>query len=170
MLEIKIEDEKLVKPLQRLIQNIQNASPIMQMLAGDMLDAVEENFAREGRPKWLGLKPGTIASRQASGNWPGKILQRSGQLAAANTAFHTQDTAGVSNNKKYAAIQHFGGQTAPHVIRPRNKKALAFGGRVVAKVNHPGSKIPARPFMMVTDADQESMIKHVSDYLLRISA
>ncbi len=30
--------------------------------------------------------------------------------------------------------------TKPHEITPKNKKALAFGGRVYKKVNHPGTK------------------------------
>jgi phage gpG-like protein len=51
----------------------------------------------------------------------------------------------------YAGIHEFGGQTRPRTIYPRKGRALSFfiGGRAVtvAKVNHPGSKIPARaPF------------------------
>ncbi|MDE2102206.1 MAG: hypothetical protein KGL39_33480 [Patescibacteria group bacterium] len=55
----------------------------------------------------------------------------------------------------YAAILEFGGTTRPHVIRPRNKKVLAFpcrgGGTVFAhSVNHPGSKIPERSYIRST--------------------
>lgn len=53
-----------------------------------------------------------------------------------------------SHGVPYANIQERGGTTRPHVILPRNAKALRFmmGGRVVfaKKVNHPGSRIPAR--------------------------
>lgn len=54
----------------------------------------------------------------------------------------------------YAAIQQFGGITKAHEILPKNKKALAFGGGVYKKVNHPGSNIPARPFLPVTKDGQ----------------
>lgn len=51
----------------------------------------------------------------------------------------------------YGAIQEFGGQTGPHVIEPRNVQALRWvaGGSVffAKRVNHPGSRIPARPTM-----------------------
>lgn len=66
----------------------------------------------------------------------------------------------------YAAIQEFGGQTRPHIIRPRYRKALRWAsssgqymtlkGRKLKtnsiyvfaqEVHHPGSKIPARPYM-----------------------
>jgi HK97 gp10 family phage protein len=51
----------------------------------------------------------------------------------------------VGTNVNYAAAVEYG--TAPHVIKPKNKKALAWpGGRhPVAKVNHPGTR--AQPFM-----------------------
>lgn len=51
----------------------------------------------------------------------------------------------------YAAIHEFGGTTKAHDILPRNGKVLAFmmnGNPAFAKVvHHPGSKIPARPYL-----------------------
>lgn len=52
----------------------------------------------------------------------------------------------------YAAIHEFGGKTRPHVIRPRRKGFLAFikNGQWVytrGQVQHPGSTIPARPYL-----------------------
>jgi len=53
----------------------------------------------------------------------------------------------VTTRVKYALAVHEG--AAPHVIRPKRKKALKFkmGGRtvIVRKVNHPGN--PARPWL-----------------------
>lgn len=55
----------------------------------------------------------------------------------------------VGSNLPYARIHEFGGVTRPHVIRPRTAGALSWvgpRGRVFARVvNHPGSRIPARP-------------------------
>jgi phage gpG-like protein len=58
-------------------------------------------------------------------------------------------------NVKYAAIQQLGGQTGPHTIVPRTKKALFWPGAAhpVKSVQHPGSRIPARPFLMFQDDD-----------------
>ncbi len=54
----------------------------------------------------------------------------------------------IASPKPYAAIHQLGGQTRPHVIRARRKKALNWGGNKFAKsVRHPGSKIPSRPFL-----------------------
>jgi len=57
-------------------------------------------------------------------------------------------STGVSADAPYAAPVHEGAQ--PHVIRPRNARALRFeveGGRVVfaRRVNHPGQR--AQPFL-----------------------
>jgi phage gpG-like protein len=65
----------------------------------------------------------------------------------------------------YAAIHEFGGQTKPHQIKPRNAAALRFMGNAgpqFAKfVNHPGSKIPARPYMRpALAAQQENIAKN----------
>ena len=76
-----------------------------------------------------------------------KRCKKSGQLAASITSRAGDDFARIGSNKKYAAIQHLGGQTLAHTIRPKKKKALAFGGIVRKSVNHPGSNIPARPYL-----------------------
>lgn len=55
----------------------------------------------------------------------------------------------VGTDKPYARIHEFGGVTRPHQIRPRTAGALRWmgpDGPIFARVvNHPGSKIPARP-------------------------
>lgn len=72
----------------------------------------------------------------------GKTVEQSG-----DTIIGSIGPVGV----KYAAIHEFGGITPPHIILPRVAKVLRFQmGRqeVFARyVNHPGSKIPARPYL-----------------------
>lgn len=163
MIEIKIDAETVLSALARLERAAVDASPVMAQIAGVMHDAVEENFAQQGRPKWIGLKP-PVNPRRAGG----MILQDSGQLAASIDDQHDATSATVGTNKIYAAIHQFGGQTRPHVILPRNKKGLAFGGRVVKKVNHPGSKIPARPFLSLTSEDEDRIVGKVDSYLRKV--
>lgn len=55
----------------------------------------------------------------------------------------------------YGRIHQFGGTTSPHVILPRKAKVLRWagsgGGSVFARsVNHPGSVIPARPYVGIS--------------------
>lgn len=71
----------------------------------------------------------------------------------------------MGSDRPYAAIHQFGGQTRPHLIHPSRKKALAFGGVVVKSVKHPGSKIPARPFLGLSDADRNEIVEITLEYL-----
>ncbi|CRL44649.1 Phage virion morphogenesis family protein [Sodalis glossinidius str. 'morsitans'] len=65
----------------------------------------------------------------------------------------------------YERIHQQGTTNRPHVIRPRYKKALVFNGRVVKRVNHPGSTIPARPFLSLTEQDYQALTHTINDYL-----
>ncbi|RSN77904.1 phage virion morphogenesis protein [Acinetobacter haemolyticus] len=141
-MQIIIDDSALQQKLQVAADKLADTTQLMQRLSMTLLNVTEENFNAEGRPKWAALNPAYDARRKG-----GQMLQLSGQLAASITPFYGADHAGVGSNKVYAAIQQFGGQTKAHTIRPKNKKALAFGGGVFKKVEHPGSKIPARPYL-----------------------
>jgi len=115
----------------------------MEEIAGVMMDATEQNFEEEGRPeKWVELADDTIEERTEEGTWPGKVLQRSGQLAASVTWLATSNQAVVGTNKIYAAIHQFGGEA----------------GRKPARV-----QIPGRPFLGLTEND----LKEIEEILKR---
>lgn len=158
MIEAKLEYKPVLDAMRRAANQMGNTRPLMRSVVGIMFRAVEDNFAQEGRPKWVDLQPGTKAGRAKEGTWPGKILQRSGGLASSIVQQFDQREAVVGTNKIYAAIQNFGGKTKPHVIRPKTKRALSFGGIVVRSVNHPGSNIPARPYLMLTPRDLRDLM------------
>jgi len=167
MIDIDIPFAPVIRALRELASSLEDRRELMVSLAGIMHGAVEANFAAQGRPRWAPLHEGTIAGRRKTKHWPGQILQRSGQLAASVTPYSDNDQAVVGTNKAYAAIQHFGGTTSPHVIRPKFARALAFGGVVVRQVNHPGSKIPARPFLTLTPEDGDELVHATWEFLWR---
>jgi len=81
---------------------------------------------------------------------------RTGRLRKSFEEFARQvgtDTMeyGMRSDVNYAAIQHEGGHTAPHIILPKNKKALYWSGALhpVKQVNHPGSNITAKHFFSI---------------------
>ena len=87
---------------------------------------------------------------KVASNLSGDVLQsRSGALKASIVADLAADADGIaatiaSTGVPYAAIQEYGGTTAPHDIVPVKARALAFAGGFAARVHHPGSVIPAR--------------------------
>jgi len=136
MVELHIEDRDFLRVLNNIAALGVDAAPLMGALAEDMHAAVMDNFDAQGRPAWMGLAPGTIAARTKRGHWPGKILTETGRLRASMQADSGMTWSRVGTNEPYARIHQLGGKTRPHVIKPRNKRALAFGGRVVKRSPH----------------------------------
>lgn len=156
---IQLHDDQVTRLVSSITKRLSDLTPLMRQIAGIMQDAVEENFAQEGRPKW---KPSGRAMRDG-----GVTLQDTGRLAASITSRFTARSASVGTNVAYAAIHQFGGRTGPHVIRPKHKKALFWSGakHPVKSVNHPGSTIPARPFLSLTDEDWAEIRAAAARYL-----
>lgn len=164
---IDIDNRAVLAAIQGAERRLARPDELMELIAGSMLKAVEDNFEQQGRPGWAKLHDGTIAAREAVGHWPGKILQRSGRLKDNIVKHWDNRQAVVGTNVAYAAIQHFGGKTKPHTIRPRQEKALSFAGRVLKSVKHPGSNIPARPFLHMTAQDMQHLAEDIGDWYLQ---
>jgi phage gpG-like protein len=96
------------------------------------------SFPKEGPTVAIGLR---VITNRLRGSIRATVPEISG----------TDVTSTIGSNVKYAAIHEFGGRTAPHVIKAKPGKTLAFsigGKQVFAKsVNHPGSKMPARRYV-----------------------
>jgi phage virion morphogenesis protein len=193
MVEIKIDDTRINKALGELLAKSKNMRPAMKKVAGIMADAVEENFAQQGRPKWASLSRSTIKARTKSGTWPGSILQQSGSMAASIQSDTGDDYAQVGTNKKYAAIQHFGGTikmaartgtvrlrtTAGGALeRQKGNSSLARFARINSRAHKRYVErsftaaahdvtIPARPFLKIEESDKEEILRSIGSYLTR---
>ncbi|MBI4651032.1 phage virion morphogenesis protein [Candidatus Desantisbacteria bacterium] len=109
--EIIIDNTAVIKLLTTLSGRLNDMSPIMRKTAGVMHDAVEENFAQEGRPeKWAPLAKSTIAARERKGYWPGKIMQRTGAMISALFTKYSSNAAiaGFPPSIKQATRMHWG--------------------------------------------------------------
>lgn len=131
MFEISLDASSLEHGLGQLLKNATHPRPMMKAIAAELLSITEDNFESEswGGKKWLANARG------------GKILQKSGQLAASIHTASGNNFARIGTNKPYAAIHHLGG-----TIKAKNKPYLVFkvgdGFRRVKQV-----KIPARPYL-----------------------
>jgi len=144
MIEIRIDTAKLIAALKRLAASGRDLTPAMRRAAGIMADAVEENFEEEGRPKkWKSLAASTIKQRTREGTWPGKILQRSGDLAKSITRHYDGESAAIGSNQPYAAIHNFGGK--------------AGRGRKV--------DIPAREYLRLEPEDEDAIVRSFAKFL-----
>ncbi|MEW6595659.1 MAG: phage virion morphogenesis protein [Thermodesulfobacteriota bacterium] len=165
----RIDDREVAKALERLHRRAERMAPAFKSIGEALLRSTQDRFSSQvdpdGRP-WQKLKPSTVAGKAARRHSP-KILRQRGYLADSIRYQANERGVRIGTNRIYGAIHQFGGKTGAHVIRPRNKKALAWpGARHPARaVNHPGSDIPARPFLGLSRQDRDRVVEVVADHL-----
>ena len=143
-IEIKIDNKDVDRKLLELAQKGENLRPLMKNIAGIFASATEENFKNEGRPdKWTELSEATKKQRTKQKQWPGQILQVSGQLASSISTQYDDESAVIGSNLDYAAIHQLGGQAG------KNKKV----------------EIPARPYLKLTDDDFNEILDATKNFL-----
>ena len=119
----------------------------------------------------LELRNYTVSTHLHGPTGANTVQQRTGNLARSLTSQVTEEGTAITglvgfpeaSAAPYARILDLGGTTRAHVIEAQEGKALAFmaGGQMIfrRKVNHPGSKFPARPFLESSLAEQAAQIK-----------
>jgi len=162
-INVEIRDEGVKTLLTNIRTRLDNLRPAMVIIGEIVQASVIRNFEEGGRPaKWdpsgraraTGGK--TLVDKGIGGGLEGSISYRASTNSVA-----------IGTNKKYAAIHQFGGKTAAHIIRPKNKAALFWpgAGHPLKSVNHPGSRIPARPYLMVQDKDWAEIRAALARYM-----
>lgn len=117
--------------------------------------------------KKRGASSNIAAGQKIMANKAARILYQYGDLLR----FSYQVTGGmlrIGTNDHKAAWHHFGTGThgegkGPYTIRPKAKKALAFGGGVFSSVKHPG--VPARRLIGFSANDQSIAARIVAEHL-----
>lgn len=164
MFEIEISSKAVMSQLEQLERGTHDASPLMASISNELRTQTDANFAAEGRPKWLGIKP-------RKGREGGKILQDTGQLAASISTSSDATSATIGSNKVYAAIHQLGGDinkpAQSRMVRHRtdakgnllHSQHLGGKGLIFAKNSHKRAvtrwfeqgahtiHMPARPFL-----------------------
>ncbi|WP_048797451.1 MULTISPECIES: phage virion morphogenesis protein [Serratia] len=176
MIEIKVDVADLQRRMAHMLDWLAHREPLMRDVAAQLHEAVNENFAQQGRPAWLGLK---------RIEWKGvndkhKILQLSGRLISSIVERSDNDSATVGTNVEYAAIHQFGGdikkaerQHSLYFKRNKNTGALKMSkkryadARIDATIGAHTFTMPARPFLALTDSDEEKIATTVSEYLFK---
>ncbi|MCA8058127.1 phage virion morphogenesis protein [Burkholderia cepacia] len=191
MIDIEIDDSRYEAIMARVRALMRDASPVTSLILESMWGAVEENFAQQGRPRWLGLKPSTVKRRRGEAGSE-KILTRSGHLVSSFSKIHDATMARISTNVVYAAIHQFGGSIQRHPMSGLVRLRKDRNGMLLRQADHPHLavfaksghkrvkvvkwtrtqgwtiKIPARPFLVLTEADNVEIELDVSAYLRRL--
>ncbi|EOC9365103.1 phage virion morphogenesis protein [Enterobacter asburiae] len=176
-LDLKVDLSAYDAGLLKLIRSTKQRHDLMTALAGTMLDAVEENFQQQGRPKWLGWSP-AYAKKRGSG----QILQKTGRLAASIRAAITNDDATVGTNVRYARIHNEGGvikhearttdlyfkqykngSVSRQFVKKRNSNFVQSATIGAHTVN-----MPARPFLQLIAEDIKELESTAIRYFINV--
>lgn len=157
MITLKIEgDASLAQALARLSDN-QQRRDLMDQIAAYGVSSTQQRFLDEKGPEGTPWKQ----SRRAK-KFGGKTLSNKGHLLGSLTGSATPHSASWGSNKIQAAIHQFGG-----IIRPKNKKALAFAG-IDGLVITKKVTMPARPYLGVNQQDREEIVATAHDWMREV--
>lgn len=160
---IKIDGADAVRDkLNEVAKRVGNMRPIMKAIGDRIVEQTKQRFekggpAPDGTP-WKSPKtpnPKRIRTLTVSGHLRDSIRA---QLQGNNTVV-------IGTNRVYAAIHQLGGRTKAHDIVPSRKKALKTPFGLFRRVRHPGSQIPARPFLGVSEANSNELLGIINEYL-----
>lgn len=128
--------EQVLNRFARLEASVDNLEKPTQSAGEYMLASIARNFEAQGRPKWQGLAPSTLAQKKGS-----KILHESGALENAATSPNaldvTSDGFDIAPDSIYGARHNFGYP----------------GGTGRGR-----SKTPARAFLLFQPEDEKAIL------------
>lgn len=159
--EFKSNSEEVQDLINQLEHKLGDLTPAMLDIGEYLQIAHEQRFVDQVSPDgtpWAPLSPSYQRNKAKNKN---RILFLEGRLAKSFRYQISSNELNFGTNVPYASHHHFG--TKPYTITPKSKKALAFGGVVVKKVNHPG--LPARPFFGLNDADNDEILQLLTEHL-----
>ncbi len=163
--------EKIQNLMASMVERGKNLRPLMRQVAADMHDAVEENFEQQGRPRWQSLSSAYAKYKaKKKKTAESKILEFRSALRRSITEKSDATQAVVGTNLSYAAIHQFGGTinipVHTNILHFKKYKSGKHKGKTLfAKNNTKASygmksaigayqiKMPARPFLKITDND-----------------
>ena len=159
-LQIRVDDAELQRALGRMRSWLQkDIDETLDEIGARLEASTQHRFETETAPSGEPWKPSARAEAES-----GQTLTDTGRLRASITRrVLGGDRVEVGTNVAYGGIHQFGGRTSARTIRPRRKKALAWPGarHPVKSVRHPGSNVPARPFLGISSGDRTAILRIV---------
>lgn len=163
-IDVKVDDREVRAALARLRRRLTNLRPVLDVIGQKMVTSTLRRFETERGPDGRPWKQSARARREG-----GQTLTKTGRLRGSLTHNAADDYVEWGTNVEYAPIHQFGGRTPARTIVPRYAKALFWPGarHPVSRVRHPGSLIPARPFLGLDDDDRRAIEQTISRALRR---
>lgn len=172
--QITIHDEAVQAALNGMSERAGDLSGAMKVIGALVVASVQRNFEVRGRPtKWAPLKPSTL-KRRKSGGGPLVVQGFAGGLLGSIHAETTATSAIVGTDKVYGAVQQFGAAKgsfgmglAGSFRRAGIMGSLERGGGwdLSSQRPIPWGDIPARPYLLLQDADREAILEELAKHV-----
>jgi phage virion morphogenesis protein len=147
--------ESAVAALTEILARGANLAPLMANIGASLVVSTQHRFETGTGPSGEAWKPSIRAERDG-----GLTLVNTRRLLQSITFSADEDSVEVGSNVLYSAIHQFGG-----TIKAKNGGALHF--HVAGKKILVGAvKMPARPFLGLSAADNQKILDLTQDYLV----
>lgn len=131
--------------LMKAARGLADHQAILADIGEALVSSTIQHFVEGKGPDGEDWKPSERSERDG-----GKPLSDTGRLRQSIDYATAPDSVMVGTNVLYGRIHQVGGE-----IRPKKKKALKVGGRLVSKVT-----MPARPYLYV-DEEDKAEVAHI---------
>lgn len=148
--------------LKKVAERCGNLSPIMKAIGDRVTEQTKRRFEAGGpAPGGTPWQPPKTPNPKRR-----RTLTVSGHLRdSIRYQMLGKNTLAIGTNRVYAAIHQLGGRTAAHDILPLRKKALKTPYGIFRRVRHPGSVIPARPFLGLSEANSNELLGIIGEHI-----
>lgn len=154
-LSVDFDATSATASLNGLLGAIDKPAPLLAELGEYVLRTTRARFSTQTAPDgtaWAALQPWYQREKRRNKN---RVLTLNGYLRGQMAVQVGERSVQVGSNLVYAAVHQFGA-----TIRPTNVKMLHFGGHVAKSVT-----IPARPYLGLSDTDQNEIVERTLDWL-----
>jgi len=134
-IQFKLDTQQALGTIEGIEDRADDLTPLMREISAVLADQVEQAFEDQADPStrtpWEPLAASTIAQRTKKGTWPGRILQRTGLMAASFSTDYGSDFAAIGSNLIRAAVHQLGakaGRGGSAVIPARPMIGLSEDG------------------------------------------
>lgn len=154
MIRVELDNAEVLQALQRLTSRVQNLRPALMEIGEDLAESTKERFRTGTAPdgtQWAANSSVTVAIYNGRFASPGTKKPLVGETRRLASEISWQLTSGdtaveIGSPLPYASMQQFGGTKAqwPHLW----------------------GNIPARPYLGISDADEQNILDIIGSYLL----
>ncbi len=159
---VSVNDAEMISAIRNLQRRVADMEPALGEIGSRLENSTLQRFETQTSPEGIAWKASLRAKRQK-----GQTLTDTARLRQSITHNVRRGEVEVGTNVVYAAIHQFGGHTGPRTIRPVNRKALYWPGAAhpVKKVEHPGSDMPKRAFLGISQGDRRAIIRIIERHV-----